>query len=46
MSYTTVSPKDSEQENSDPFLEQHEEYIKQVSESGVPLWILDLYWYQ
>lgn len=25
--------------------QEHEEYIKLINESGVPLWILDYYWY-
>lgn len=27
--------------NNDPFQEEHEQYLKKISESEVPMWILD-----
>lgn len=29
--------------NEDALLQEHEEFMKQVSESGVPLWVLQYY---
>jgi hypothetical protein len=32
--------------NEDILMQEHEEFLKQVSESGVPLWLLQYYGYQ
>jgi len=33
-----------EKVSEDPFIQEHEEYLEKVSESGVPHWIYDQYY--